>query len=155
MTTIGHLWRLQGRYLSHMKHLKKDKTWAPHGQDGWYIGTAMEHYRCYTVYISKTRSNRILETVEFSPHQFKIPFPSSADLATKAAAELTHALLNLQPAGPFWQVGDEQVIALRKLATIFEASNPHKLSNKITPNLTTKIVHLRGCKLVFHLRGWT
>jgi hypothetical protein len=22
------------------------RTWAPHGQDGWYIGPALEHYRC-------------------------------------------------------------------------------------------------------------
>jgi hypothetical protein len=41
------------------------RTWVPHGQDGWYIGPALEHYRCYTVYITKTRSNRIAETVEF------------------------------------------------------------------------------------------
>jgi hypothetical protein len=61
------------------------KTWAPHGQDGWYIGPALEHYRCYTVYITKTRSSRIVETVEFFPHQFKMTFPSSSDLATQAA----------------------------------------------------------------------
>jgi hypothetical protein len=24
-------------------------TWALHGQDGWYIGPALEHYRCYNV----------------------------------------------------------------------------------------------------------
>jgi hypothetical protein len=90
------------------------KAWAPHGQDGWYIGPALEHYRCYTVYITKTRSSRIVETVDFFSHHFKIPFPSSNDLATQAATALTHALLNLQPAGPFCQVGDEQAIALRK-----------------------------------------
>jgi hypothetical protein len=55
----------------------KIKTWAPHGQDGWYIGPALEHYRCYTVYITKTRSSRVVETVEFFPHQLKVPFPSS------------------------------------------------------------------------------
>jgi hypothetical protein len=84
----------------------KRKTWAPHGQDGGYIGPALEHYRCYTVYITKTRSSRVVETVEFFPHQFKVPFPSSSKLATQAAADLTHALLNPQPAGPFCQVGD-------------------------------------------------
>jgi hypothetical protein len=52
---------------------------------------------------------------------------------TQAAAELTHALLNLQPAGLFCQVGDEQAIALRKLATIFEASKPNKVNKKLTP----------------------
>jgi hypothetical protein len=67
------------------------------------------------------------------PHQFKIPFPSSRDLATQAATELTHALLNQQPAGSFCQVGDEQAIALRKLATIFEASKPNKVNKQLTP----------------------
>jgi hypothetical protein len=41
------------------------RTWAPHGQDGWYIGPALEHYRCYTVYITKTRAERVVETVDF------------------------------------------------------------------------------------------
>jgi hypothetical protein len=22
------------------------RTWAPHGQDGWYVGPALEHYQC-------------------------------------------------------------------------------------------------------------
>jgi hypothetical protein len=74
-----------------------------------------------------------VETVEFSPHQFKTPFPSSSDVATTAMAELPNALLNPQPAGPFCQVGDEQAISLRKLATIFKASNPNKVSSKLTP----------------------
>jgi hypothetical protein len=40
------------------------RTWAPHGQDGWYIGPALEHYRCYALYINNTHSERIIETVE-------------------------------------------------------------------------------------------
>jgi hypothetical protein len=62
-----------------------------------------------------------------------MPFPSSSDLATQAAIELTHALLNPQPAGPFCQVGDKQAIALRKLETIFEASKPNKVNKQLTP----------------------
>jgi hypothetical protein len=46
------------------------RTWAPHGQDGWYIGPALEHYRCYMVYITKTRSERVVETVDFPPHKY-------------------------------------------------------------------------------------
>jgi hypothetical protein len=41
------------------------RTWAPHDQDGWYIGLALEHYRCYTVYTNKTRGERVMELVEF------------------------------------------------------------------------------------------
>jgi hypothetical protein len=52
------------------------KTWAPPGQYGWYTGPALEHYRCYTVYITKTRSRRIVETIEFfsASIQNTIPF---------------------------------------------------------------------------------
>jgi hypothetical protein len=41
------------------------RTWAPNGQDNWYIGPALEHYRCYSVYRNKTRSERVVETVDF------------------------------------------------------------------------------------------
>jgi hypothetical protein len=109
------------------------RTWAPHGQDGWYIGPALGHYRCYTVYITKTRSSRIVETVEFFPHKFKLPFSSSSELATQATADLTHTLLNPQPAGPFCQVGDEQAIALRRLANIFGAAKLKSGNEKLTP----------------------
>jgi hypothetical protein len=80
------------RIIAHETPARR-RTWAPHGQDGWYIGPSLEHYRCYTAYITKTRSNRIVETVDFFPHKFTLPFPSSHEVATQAAADLTHALL--------------------------------------------------------------
>jgi hypothetical protein len=30
------------------------RTWAPHGQHGYYLGRAMHHYRCQNFYISAT-----------------------------------------------------------------------------------------------------
>jgi hypothetical protein len=109
------------------------RTWAPHGQDGWYVGPALEHYRCYTVCITKTRGNRIVETVEFFPEKFTLPFPSSQDLATQAAADLAPAILHPQPAGPFCKVGDEQTIALKRLASIFEGAKQRRSKTIITP----------------------
>jgi hypothetical protein len=109
------------------------RTWAPHGQDGWYIGPALEHYRCYTVYITKTRSKRVVETVEFPPEKFTSPFPSYHDLETQAAADLTHALLHPQPAGPFYQVGNEQTIALKRLASIFVSAKQRNTNNPLAP----------------------
>jgi hypothetical protein len=41
------------------------RTWAPHGQAGWYIVPALEHHRCCKVYINKTRSERVVEAVDF------------------------------------------------------------------------------------------
>jgi hypothetical protein len=109
------------------------RTWAPHGQYGWYVGPALEHYQCYTVYITKTRGNRIVETVDFFPEKITLPFPSSPDLATQAAADLTHALLHPHPAGPFCKVGDEQTIALKRLASIFEGAKQRKSKTILTP----------------------
>jgi hypothetical protein len=108
-------------------------TWAPHGQDGWYLGPALEHYRCYTVYITKTRRNRIVETVDFFPEKFTLPFPTPQDLATKAAADLTSALLHPQSAGPFCQVGDAQTLALERLAAIFEGATRRKTKINVPP----------------------
>jgi hypothetical protein len=109
------------------------RTWAPHGQDGWYIRPELEHYQCYTVYVTKTRGERVVETVDSPPENFTLPFPSAQDLATKAAAELTHALLHLQPAGPFCKVGDEQTLALKRLANIFEGATRQKSRVVIPP----------------------
>jgi hypothetical protein len=48
-------------------------------------------------------------------------------------ADLKHALLNPQPAGPFCQVGDEQAIALKRLADIFGAAKLKREKKKLTP----------------------
>jgi hypothetical protein len=61
------------RIISHETPNRR-RTWAPHGQDGWYIGPALEHDRCYTVYITKTRGNRIVETVVFFPKKSSYHF---------------------------------------------------------------------------------
>jgi hypothetical protein len=50
------------------------RTWAPHGQYGWYIGPALEHYRCYTVYITKTKGERVVEIVDFFPRNSRYHF---------------------------------------------------------------------------------
>jgi hypothetical protein len=68
------------RIIAHETPSRRN-TWA-NGLDGWYIGPSLEHYRCYTVYITKTRGKRIVETVDFFPEKFTLPFPSSQDLAT-------------------------------------------------------------------------
>jgi hypothetical protein len=74
-----------------------------------------------------------VETVDFFPHKFTLPFPSSRELETQAAADLTHALLNPQPAGPLCRVGDEQAITLRKLANILVSAKPKNANNTLAP----------------------
>jgi hypothetical protein len=141
------------RIISHYTPIRR-RTWDPHVQDGWYIGPALEHYRCHTVYITKTTGDRIVETVDVHPEKITLPFPSAQDLATQAAADLTHALLHPQQAGPFCKVGDAQTIALKRLADIFEGATRRKTKVVPPPPKEKTIVQLRGCSPPFHLRGW-
>jgi hypothetical protein len=95
-------------------------SWDPHGIDGWYLGPAMEHYRCYTVFATKTMAERTSDTVEFFPETTTVPYMSSVDIAIQAASDLTHALQHPSPANPFAPIGTGQLEALKQLAAIFQ-----------------------------------
>jgi hypothetical protein len=99
-------------------------SWAPHGSQGWYIGPAPEHYRCYQLYMPKTRATRIFDTVEFFPTKVNMPTLSSTDTAIKAAAALTDALQNPAPAAPFAPLSQATQQALTDLAQIFAHALP-------------------------------
>ena len=54
-------------------HEKLDKRalWAAHSVNGWCLGPAVEHYRCYRVYVNNTRAERNADTIEFFPQHTK------------------------------------------------------------------------------------
>jgi hypothetical protein len=122
------------RVVLHEKPAQR-RSWDPHGQDGWYIGHAPEHYRCYQVYVTKTAGTRISDTVEFFPRATSMPRTSSADAATFAAQALVEALAHPAPAAPFALLGDLQQQALQKLAAIFnQAVNPSSPAPPASPS---------------------
>jgi hypothetical protein len=100
-------------------------TWDPHGVDGWYVGPALEHYRCYTIHVNDTGGDRTPETISFFPKKCNIPQISSAELAAIAATELIQALKNPHPATHVI-FGNSQLDALRKLSEIFAAKTKPK-----------------------------
>ena len=116
-------------------------SWAPHGSKGWYVGPAPHHYRCWTVYVDKTRSERVGDTVEFFPHQCPMPKLSSADLATKAAIELLNALHNPMPAAPFAPLNATTMEGITRISEIFHQAVQDKLTRPVpapTPNPTVR-----------------
>ena len=54
------------KVVSHVPPAERD-TWAQHGVIGYYIGPALEHYRCYDIYIPTTKSIRVSDCVEWFP----------------------------------------------------------------------------------------
>jgi hypothetical protein len=90
----------------------------------------MHHYRCQNVYILATASERIVDTLEFFPHNYQMPQLSSTDRLLVAAKYMMNALHNPHPEVPFARVGDDTISALAELAAIF------KLKLRQTPSPT-------------------
>jgi hypothetical protein len=107
------------KIIAHEKPGKR-RTWAPHGQHGYSLGPAMHHYRCQNVYILTMVSERIVEPLEFFPHNYQLPQLSSTERLLMAAKDMTDALQNPHPAVPFASVGDDTIAALTDLAAIFK-----------------------------------
>jgi hypothetical protein len=123
-----------GCKISAHEKLGNRRTWAPHGQHGYPLGPAMYHYRFQNVYISATASERIVDTLELFPHNYKIPQLSSTDRLLMAAKDMTDDLQNPHPGVPFASVGDDTISALADLAAIF------KLKLRQTPSPTPQAV---------------
>ena len=97
-------------------------TYGPHGVDGWYVGPGMEHYRCYTCYISKTGGERHSETVDFFPKKYSVPNLLSREIIHSAALDLIKALKTPHPPSVL-NVGNEQLRALETLTEIFQQTS--------------------------------
>jgi hypothetical protein len=133
LISTERLWTPPGNKI--IAHEKPDRrtSWDPHGVDGYYLGPALDHCRCYQVHITKTKGNRIVDTVEFLPAKLAMPSTSSKDLASIAALELYNALQNTAPAAPFSHIGKAQLQALRQLSDIFSAALPSGTSQHAPP----------------------
>ena len=95
-------------------------TWAFHGQEGWYVGPAMNHYRCVTIYFPKTRRTKVLDTVKFMPHAVKFPEVTLEDFLKQATSDIL-SILNttpeqLQSTVPKLSLGDDTKNALFTIA---------------------------------------
>jgi hypothetical protein len=99
----------------------------------------MHHYRCQNVYISTTASERIVDTIEFLPHNYQMPQLSSTNRLLMAAKDMTDAFQNLHPDVPFASVGDDTVKALMDLAEIFKLKI-QQAPSLATPALPVKVV---------------
>ncbi len=68
------------------------KTWAENSTDGWYLRTSPEHYSCHVMYVKKTNSEGITDTVWFKHKYIIQPKATAADHIVKAINDLTCAL---------------------------------------------------------------
>jgi len=68
------------------------ESWAPHGRVGFYVGPAMNHYRCFRIYMPETKKVRIVDTLSWHPAKLLLPGTSPVDDLTAATRDMTRAL---------------------------------------------------------------
>ena len=75
------------------------QSWAAHGVDGFYIGPALQHYRCFRTMPITTLSERITNTVAWLPAAFKMPGSDPHALLQTAISDLANALQQVARSG--------------------------------------------------------
>ena len=113
------------------------KTWAPHAQDGWCVGPAMESHQCHRVYIPKTRGTRIVDTVTWLPHKFTLPVATTMDLINASLQDLAQALKRHKNEESLPSMPSAQVQASHNLAEVL--SNNDKQATPNSPAEETTI----------------
>ena len=117
-------------------HEKPDdrKSWSPHSVDGWYIGPAPEHYRCYRVWVVSTRAERIADTLQWFPDRFRMPAASSTDIIRAGVNDIVQALQHPSPASPLNPVTPTESDALQQLTAILDNVLPDAVPAKPSPS---------------------
>ncbi len=96
-------------------HVMQDnhRIWDARADMGFNLGTSMEHHHCYHVYITKTRSTRINNTVAFQHQYITNPMVSPESHVIAVAQQLATALKGNIP------MGNETVEALSMVSMPF------------------------------------
>ena len=105
------------KILLHLKS-KVRGSWSYHGEEGWYIGPSLEHYRCVKCFIPKTSRERDADTVEFFPHSIEIPSFTTEALLQQTAIDMVALLNSPDTVAPSLQYGDKTQNALLQIATL-------------------------------------
>lgn len=67
-------------------------SWGAHGKDGFYLGPALQHYRCWRIHITETNSTRISDTIAWLPEPYRMPGHSPLEGLTAAVTDLLAAV---------------------------------------------------------------
>eukprot|EP00957_Ditylum_brightwellii_P108123 8248236-Ditylum_brightwellii.AAC.1 len=69
-------------------------------EDAWYIGPALQHYRCCTMVMKEKAAQWKTDTVKFKHHGAKVPTVTPSERVAKAVKELTSVVNNEPTYGP-------------------------------------------------------
>ena len=67
-------------------------SWDAHGVKGYYLGPALQHYRCWRTWATASQRHRISDTLQWFPEPLRMPGSSPYEVLTAAVEDLTAAL---------------------------------------------------------------
>ena len=73
----------------------KRKTWDHHGQEAFYLGPALDSYRCYRVWTIKTKATRITDTLAWHSDRFKMAAISNDEFLAASFNSMAEALTRI------------------------------------------------------------
>ena len=116
---------------------KQRSTWGNHGEDGFYTGPALEHYRCVECISATTRRVRVVDTVQFFPHNLPFPEINLNDRLTLALDEIINTLQTpeFKTHNPTLQLNNQTQMVVRLIAGILKQIVPVTSS----PDIHTKL----------------
>jgi hypothetical protein len=107
------------RVLTHVKTMM-GQSWDYRAKQGFYIGPALDHYRCYELVKSETKQKVISNTVEFRHAYLQIPAVLVDDKIINKLQVMAGALRNAPP-----PTSSNQLDAIETLRTLFEKWKLH------------------------------
>jgi hypothetical protein len=130
---------------SHTRSQESGELGIHTGSMDTHLGPAMHHYRCQNVYITTTARERIVDTLEYFPHNYQMPQLSSTDRLLMAATDMTDSFRNPHPDVPFANVGNDTIAALADLAAIFKLKlhqAPSHATQASPPKVEQRHIHI-------------
>ena len=102
-------------------------AFAPHGLNGFYLGPAAAHYRCWRCWVISTRAVRITDTLGWLPTPYKMPGASPIEQMHASIADLCEIMkviaqsnhIQSSQRGPMVEQVETAVAALREMAAMF------------------------------------
>jgi hypothetical protein len=101
----------------HIKPARR-KSFGEHSEDGFYLRTSEEHYRTHVVFVKKTRSKRLADTVFFKHHYITQPTVTPADAIVNAYNKLRQTIQGIQHSKD-----DTQMEALKRIQQTLQPEN--------------------------------
>jgi hypothetical protein len=113
--------------------------WAYHGEEGWYIGPSMHHYRCVQCFMPTTSKVRDVDTVDFFPTTIPFPSVSTEDYLRLAAGDVLNILRSPPASLPSLSYGDATKNALVQIAQLLGQATPPTPAHVDPPRVPTPV----------------